>query len=219
MLNEGGSRSRHRSSSKWSRRHRATNMEPSPTQIDDNNTATRSDTADDEAGGGPRPPATPPPLWVPADDVPMPMPMPAAVAGPQPVPRSSDTSLNGEETVSIQTELSRVVSELRRSIPELNGAMVASVDGLSVAHDFPEADAERMAAMASTALGLGQRISDRTSLGEMQETVVRGDHGYLVVYAAGEQAVLVLAGPFNANLGLMRIEARAASTEISKLLG
>ena len=49
--------------------------------------------------------------------------------------------------------------------------------------------------------------------------MVRGDHGYLVVYAAGEQAVLVLSGPFNSNLGLMRIEARAASTEMSKLLG
>ena len=51
-----------------------------------------------------------------------------------------------------------MVSNLRRSIPELNGAMVASVDGLSVAHDFPEPDAERMAAMAATALGLGKRI-------------------------------------------------------------
>jgi predicted regulator of Ras-like GTPase activity (Roadblock/LC7/MglB family) len=121
--------------------------------------------------------------------------------------------------VSIQSELSRVVSDVRRSIPELNGVMVASADGLSVAHDFPEPDSERMAAMAATALGLGKRISERTSLGEMQETVVRGTHGYLVVYSAGEQAVLVLSGPFNANLGLMRIEARAASTEISKLLG
>jgi predicted regulator of Ras-like GTPase activity (Roadblock/LC7/MglB family) len=109
-----------------------------------------------------------------------------------------------------------VVSDLRRSIPELNGVMVASVDGLSVAHDLPEADAERMAAMAATALGLGKRISERTNLGEMQETVVRGANGYLVVYAAGEQAVLVLSGPFNSNLGLMRIEARAASWAVAQ---
>jgi len=121
--------------------------------------------------------------------------------------------------MSIQTELSRVVSDLRRSIPELNGVMVASADGLSVAHDFQEAQAEQMAAMAATALGLGKRISERTGLGEMQETVVRGDRGYLVVYSAGAQAVLVLSGPINSNLGLMRIEARAASIEISKLLG
>nr|MDT0667635.1 roadblock/LC7 domain-containing protein [Micromonospora sp. DSM 115978] len=91
----------------------------------------------------------------------------------QEVPRSDDIARDRGAAVSIQTELSRVVSELRRSIPELNGAMVASVDGLSVAHDFPEPDAERMAAMAATALGLGKRISDRTGLGEMQETVVR----------------------------------------------
>lgn len=214
MLNEGGSRSRHRSSSKWSKRHRVVTLESSKAQVDD----VGSDTAAEEAGGGPHSDAAPPPSWAQAVDVQV-SPADAHPGTAQAVPRSSGTSLNGGELVSIQTELSRVVSELRRSIPELNGAMVASVDGLSVAHDFPEADAERMAAMASTALGLGQRISDRTSLGEMQETVVRGNHGYLVVYAAGEQAVLVLSGPFNSNLGLMRIEARAASTEISKLLG
>jgi len=121
--------------------------------------------------------------------------------------------------MSIQVELSHVVSDLRRSIPELNGVMIASADGLSVAHDFQGAEAERMAAMAATTLGLGKRITERTNLGEMQETVVRGDGGYLVVYSAGEQAVLVLSGPVNSNLGLMRIEARAASIEISKLIG
>ncbi len=72
--------------------------------------------------------------------------------------------------------------------------------------------------MAATASGLGKRISERTALGVMQETVVRGDSGYLVVYAAGRSAVLVLAGPRNSNLGLMRIEARAASALIGHVL-
>lgn len=116
-------------------------------------------------------------------------------------------------------ELNRVLVAVRRSIPELHGAMIASVDGLPVAHDFPDADADRVAAMAATALGLGKRISERTNLGAFQEAVVRGDGGYMVAYAAGQQAVLVMSGPSDSNLGLMRIEARAASVMISRLLG
>lgn len=130
----------------------------------------------------------------------------------------SGTSQNSP-AVGKHEELNRVLVAVRRSIPELHGAMIASVDGLPVAHDFPDADADRVAAMAATALGLGKRISERTNLGVFQEAVVRGDSGYMVAYAAGQQAVLVMSGPSDSNLGLMRIEARAASVMISRLLG
>jgi predicted regulator of Ras-like GTPase activity (Roadblock/LC7/MglB family) len=120
--------------------------------------------------------------------------------------------------MSTEQELTLLVIDMRRSIPELTGVMIASDDGLPVCHDFPDSEADKIAAMAATALGLGKRISERTALGALQETVVRGLDGYLVVYAAGPSAVLVLAGPQNANLGLMRIEARAASAHISDIL-
>lgn len=120
--------------------------------------------------------------------------------------------------MSKQEELTRVIYDMRRSIPELFGVMIASTDGLPISHDFGEKEAEQVAAMAATALGLGRRITERSNLGTLQETVVRGDRGYLVVYAAGENAILVMAGPITSNLGLMRIEARSASTVVSKVL-
>ncbi|MFV0451191.1 MAG: roadblock/LC7 domain-containing protein [Propioniciclava sp.] len=124
----------------------------------------------------------------------------------------------GQYQASKTTELNRVINSMHRAIPELHGAMIASVDGLSVAHDFPDSEAERIAAMAATALGLGKRISERTDLGDLAEAVIRGEHGYLVVYPAGADAVLVMSGPIDSNLGLMRIEARVASVEIKNLL-
>ncbi|SJM64601.1 hypothetical protein FM112_10350 [Gulosibacter sp. 10] len=96
--------------------------------------------------------------------------------------------------------------------------MVASVDGLSLSHDFPEAEADRVAAMAATTLGLGGRVSEHASLGAMEETVVRGGQGYIVVYSAGDSAALVMSGPSSSNLGLMRIEAKAASAQIDRAL-
>jgi hypothetical protein len=120
--------------------------------------------------------------------------------------------------VSKQEDLARVINEMRRSIPELFGAMIASVDGLPIAHDFPEGESERLAAMAATALGLGKRITERTNLGDLHETVVRGDRGYLVVYSAGPNGILVISGPITSNLGLMRIEARSAAHVVSQIL-
>lgn len=124
-----------------------------------------------------------------------------------------------QRQASKSSELSRVISQMHRNVPELFGIMIASIDGLAIAHDFAEGDAERMAAMSATALGLGKRITERSDLGELGEAVIRGERGYLVVYSAGTDAVLVLSGPSNSNLGLMRIEARAAAVEIKQILG
>ena len=116
-------------------------------------------------------------------------------------------------------QLAAIIASMHEAIPELFGVMIASVDGLPVAHDLPEADAERIAAMAATALGLGARITERTNLGTITETIIRGTQGHLVVYSAGNDAVLVMSGPLSANLTLMRIEARAAAVQINSLFG
>ncbi|HEY5484178.1 MAG TPA: roadblock/LC7 domain-containing protein [Propionibacteriaceae bacterium] len=116
-------------------------------------------------------------------------------------------------------QLAAIIASMHEAIPELFGVMIASVDGLAVAHDLPEPDAERIAAMAATALGLGARITERTNLGTITETIIRGTQGHLVVYSAGNDAVLVMSGPLSANLTLMRIEARVATVQINSLLG
>jgi roadblock/LC7 family protein len=126
--------------------------------------------------------------------------------------------MDGNYGNSKHSDLRLVIGAIRRAIPELSGVMIASQDGLAIAHDFPDGEAERVAAMAATALGLGKRISERTNMGELAEAVIRGENGYLVVYGAGSDAVLVMQGPIDSNLGLMRIEARVASVEIKQLL-
>lgn len=120
--------------------------------------------------------------------------------------------------MSTHEDLTKLIAEVRQSIPELHGVMVASNDGLAIAHDFPEAEAERIASMAATALVLGSRIAETTNLGSLHEAVIKGDHGYLIVHAAGDSAVLVMSSPADSNLGLMRIEARSASAKIGQIL-
>ena len=59
---------------------------------------------------------------------------------------------------------------------------------------------------------------DEAAQARLAESVIHGRNGYLVVYGAGEDAVLVMQGPIESNLGLMRIEARVAAVEIKQLL-
>lgn len=115
-----------------------------------------------------------------------------------------------------QEELNRLIAQIRKQIPELNGVMIASTDGLSVAYDFPDTEAQQVAALAATAYGLGARVTEGAHLGELYEAVFRGSQGYLCVYEAGE-SMLVLSAPTSANLGLMRIEATARAAQIAEV--
>ncbi|MGQ9896581.1 MAG: roadblock/LC7 domain-containing protein, partial [Acidobacteriota bacterium] len=68
------------------------------------------------------------------------------------------------------------------------------------------------------ALGLSRRIAQTVHLGDFQEVVIRGGEGYLVVYGAGEKAVLAVSIPSSVNLGLIHLEARDRATQIAAIL-
>lgn len=117
------------------------------------------------------------------------------------------------------SQLERVIANIQQNIPELDSVLIATVDGLPLAHNFDEAAAEQISAMAASAQSVGKRIAQRGQLGDLGENVIRGEAGYFVVYSAGDEAVLVMSGPITSNLGLMRIEARVAAIDIKAALG
>lgn len=121
--------------------------------------------------------------------------------------------------MSKQAQLQTIIGGLRQAIPEIQGVLVASTDGLPIAHEMPSgADANRTAAMAATALGLGKRITSALEFGEMRETLVNGTDGQLFLYACGVHGVLALLAPVDANVGLIHLEARNAAGEIATAL-
>jgi len=115
-------------------------------------------------------------------------------------------------------QIERWIQALQESIPEVRGVMVAASDGLPIAHSFPSEEAARVAAMSATALGLGRRISETSRLDELQEVVIRGAGGSLVIYRTGPRAVMAVAVPQGANLGLLHLEAREVARKIAALL-
>ncbi|MFI0981421.1 roadblock/LC7 domain-containing protein [Streptomyces sp. NPDC021093] len=111
------------------------------------------------------------------------------------------------------------LGRLRARLPQLTGAVAASVDGLVIAEDSSSAiEAEGVAALTAAALGVSLRLADATGRGDFRELLVRGEEGYVATYAAGASAVLtLLAGP-RINVGRLHLEARRAGARIGDLV-
>ncbi|MFD8145592.1 roadblock/LC7 domain-containing protein [Streptomyces sp. NPDC059708] len=123
-------------------------------------------------------------------------------------------------TVPAEAE-AEILAELRRlraRVPQLSGALAASVDGLVLAQDSAATAAESVAALTAAALGVAQRLSDCTGQGGFRELLVRGEHGYVATYAAGEAAVLTLIAEPRVNVGRLHLEGRRSSVRITELI-
>ncbi|MEV7524307.1 roadblock/LC7 domain-containing protein [Streptomyces sp. NPDC091371] len=124
------------------------------------------------------------------------------------------TTVNPEAEAEILAELRR----LRARVPQLTGAFAASIDGLVLAQDSAAPEAESVAALTAAALGVAQRLSDSTGQGAFRELLVRGEHGYVATYAAGEAAVLTLTAEPRVNVGRLHLEARRSSVRLAELV-
>ncbi|MCX2968553.1 roadblock/LC7 domain-containing protein [Streptomyces sp. TRM70308] len=115
-------------------------------------------------------------------------------------------------------ELLDELARLRARLPQLGGALAASVDGLVLAEDTARLEAEPLAALTAAALGVAVRLADATGQGAFRELVVRAEGGYVATYAAGRTAVLTVLAEPRANVGRIHLEARRAGARIGALL-
>ncbi|MFI1968643.1 roadblock/LC7 domain-containing protein [Streptomyces cinnamoneus] len=106
---------------------------------------------------------------------------------------------------------------LRVRVPHLTGAMVASTDGLVIAHLVTGMEPDGVAALTAAALGVGSRLAAAVGHGGFRELLVCGDQGYVATYAAGSACVLTLLASSDANVGRLNLEARRAGARIAAL--
>ncbi|MET9646954.1 roadblock/LC7 domain-containing protein [Streptomyces syringium] len=121
----------------------------------------------------------------------------------------------------LMTALPEVLTELqalRVRVPHLTGALVASTDGLVIAHLVTDMEPDGVAALTAAALGVGARLTDAVGHGGFRELLVRGERGYVATYAAGSSCVLTLLAAADANVGRLNLEARRAGTRIAELV-
>src|SRR5437879_8806268 len=101
----------------------------------------------------------------------------------------------------------RMVARLRDlqiSTPDIEASAVVSVDGLIMASSLPAGvEEDRVSAMSAAMLSLGERIAMELGRGTIDQVFIRGTYGYVLLMAAGEEAVLTVLARKDARLGLI----------------
>jgi predicted regulator of Ras-like GTPase activity (Roadblock/LC7/MglB family) len=110
------------------------------------------------------------------------------------------------------------LGRLRDRLPELSASVLATADGMVLAHDAPDIEPDSLAALAAAHLALARRFAQAVDHGELRESVVECDAGYITSYAAGPNALLTLVTGGDANLGLVHHEARRCLRRLIGLL-
>src|SRR2546421_12504609 len=84
--------------------------------------------------------------------------------------------------------LKTLIEALRNAIPELKGVLLASNEGLPIAHSLSNgSDPNRVAAMAAAMSSLGRRITDSMTTGALAEVSIQAEEGSMFVYSAGSK--------------------------------
>jgi len=112
-----------------------------------------------------------------------------------------------------------ILGDLNGSSAEIEASALISTDGLMMAAMMPAGlDEDRVGAMAAAMLSLGDRTAQELERGNIEQVLIKGDNGYVLMTHAGEDAVLsVLAKP-NARLGLIFLDVKRAAESIAKVL-
>ncbi len=110
--------------------------------------------------------------------------------------------------------------EMQAASPDIVASAVVSVDGLIMASALPaEVEEDRVSAMSAAMLSLGERIAGELGRGSLEQVYIRGDDGYVILTAVGEEAVLTALARQEAKLGLVFLEMRRAAEDLIGVVG
>lgn len=123
----------------------------------------------------------------------------------------------------METNRSKLITDrlrlMRVSCPDIIASVVVSVDGLPIASVLPETtEEERVSAMSAAMLSLGDRIAQELGQSTLEEVYIKGNNGYVLLMAIGQEAVLTVIASHQAKLGMIFLEIRKAISDLAKLI-
>ncbi|MFD7104717.1 roadblock/LC7 domain-containing protein [Streptomyces celluloflavus] len=120
--------------------------------------------------------------------------------------------------MTIEPRVREELHALRDQVRHLRGGMVASADGMVIAHDLRDIEPDGLAALTAAAIGVAKRLTEATGQGAFEESLTRGANGYVAAYAAGRYAVLTAVASPDTNVGRLHHQARRAAARIGALM-
>ncbi len=115
--------------------------------------------------------------------------------------------------------LTSILGDLNGSSAEIEASAVISTDGLMMAAMLPAGmDEDRVGAMAAAMLSLGDRTAQELARGNIEQVLIKGDNGYVLMTHAGDEAVLSILAKSSARLGLIFLDVKRAAESIAKVI-
>ena len=115
--------------------------------------------------------------------------------------------------------LNNILNELNSSSADVEASAIISTDGLIMASQLPASiDEDRVGAMSAAMLSLGDRTAQELERGGLDQVLIKGANGYVLMVKAGEDAVLTVMAKSNAKLGLIFLDVKRASKKVSELI-
>lgn len=112
-----------------------------------------------------------------------------------------------------------ILSELNGASADIEATGLVSTDGLMIAAVLPATlDEDRVGAMSAAMLSLGDRTAQELTRGELEQVLIKGKSGYVLMTYAGREAVLTVLAKPNAKLGLIFLDVKRAANNIAELL-
>ena len=115
--------------------------------------------------------------------------------------------------------LQTVLNDLNGTSADIEASAIISSDGLMMAALLPNTvDEDRVGAMSAAMLSLGDRTSRELARGELEQVLVKGAKGYVLMTHAGPDSVLTALCKPNSRLGLIFLDVKRAADAISKVI-
>ncbi len=115
--------------------------------------------------------------------------------------------------------LTSVLTDLNGTSADIEASGIISTDGLMIASVLPAGmDEDRVGAMSAALLSLGDRTAQELARGALEQVLIKGAKGYVLMTYAGEDAVLTVLAKPNSKLGLIFLDVKRAAESVTGLL-
>lgn len=110
------------------------------------------------------------------------------------------------------------LENLLTSNKDIQGALVATADGIALASVQLSTASNRLAAMASASIGLGKQLIATICNGNLNEIKVSGDNGQVFIYSVTNKAVLVVITREEPNVAMVNWESQKTVKELVPII-
>jgi len=116
-------------------------------------------------------------------------------------------------------KIEQILAGITRQSANIQAAVLITRDGLPlVACLKDDVDPGTLGAVSASLLSLAKRNLQDMKKGILQQVIIQGSGGFILLVGVGENAVLSISSELDSGLGILLREVRKAAEQISRLI-